>query len=448
MTRLTARRALLPTGWAENVAVTLATDGRIEAVETGVPGGAGLLLPAPGNLHSHAFQRAMAGLTEARGPDGRDSFWTWRRLMFRFLDRLTPDHVEAIAAQVQMEMLEAGYASLAEFHYLHHRPDGTAYDNPAEMSDRIAAAAQETGIGLTLLPVLYQTGGCDGRPLGDGQRRFGTATDDFATLMARAATALAPLPDANLGMAPHSLRAVPRDALALVPQMTDGPLHMHLAEQQAEVDEVQSAYGARPVEWALDNMALGPRWCLIHLTQMTGDETARLAPTGAVAGLCPITEANLGDGIFNATGWRAQGGAFGMGSDSNVLISLTEELRQLEYSQRLRDRARAVLAEDNRSTGRVLFEEATRGAARALGRDAGEIAPGKWADLVRLDDSTPDMAGRPGDTMLDAWIFARASGVRDLWSAGRHVVRDGRHIARETIAARYADTMHQLRDAL
>ena len=339
MTRLTARRALLPTGWAENVAVTLATDGRIEAVETGVPGRCGPLAARPRQPAQPRVSARHGGPHRSARPRRRDSFWTWRRLMFRFLDRLTPDHVEAIAAQVQMEMLEAGYASLAEFHYLHHRPDGGAYDNPAEMSDRIAAAAQETGIGLTLLPVLYQTGGCDGRPLGDGQRRFGTATDDFATLMARAATALAPLPDANLGMAPHSLRAVPRDALALVPQMTDGPLHMHLAEQQAEVEEVQSAYGARPVEWALDNMALGPRWCLIHLTQMTEDETARLAPTGAVAGLCPITEANLGDGIFNATGWRAQGGAFGMGSDSNVLISLTEELRQLEYSQRLRDRA-------------------------------------------------------------------------------------------------------------
>ncbi|WP_372674615.1 formimidoylglutamate deiminase [Aquicoccus sp.] len=444
MTTITARRALLPQGWAENVAVTLGADGRIAKVETGVAGGAGLLLPAPGNLHSHAFQRAMAGLTEARGPGGRDSFWTWRRLMFHFLDRLTPDHVEAIAAQVQMEMLEAGYAAVAEFHYLHHRPDGTAYDNPAEMSARIAAAAYETGIGLTLLPVLYQQGGCDGRALGDGQRRFGTGTDDFATLMGHAATALAPLPDARLGMAPHSLRAIPRDVLTLVPQMTDGPLHMHLAEQQAEVEEVRTAYGARPVEWALDNLPLDGRWCLIHLTRMTDDETARLAPTGAVAGLCPITEANLGDGIFNATGWQAHGGTFGIGSDSNVLISLAQELRQLEYSQRLRDRARAVLAEDDRSTGRVLFEDATKGAARALGRDAGGIAPGMLADLVMLDDRSPDMAHRPGDTMLDAWIFAGVGGVRDLWSAGRHVVRDGHHIARETMAARYADTLRQL----
>ncbi|HET9068831.1 MAG TPA: formimidoylglutamate deiminase, partial [Amaricoccus sp.] len=421
--------------------------GRIAAVATAVAPGApaggervGLLLPALANVHSHAFQRAMAGLSEARGPHPRDTFWTWRQIMFRFLDHLTPDDVEAIAALVQMEMLEAGYATNVEFHYLHHRPGGAPYDNLAEMAERIAAAAKLTGIGLTLLPVHYQFGGLDRRPLGAGQQRFGTDPDGFVRLLDASEAALGGLPaDAGLGVAPHSLRAVSPDGLALCAGLRPGrPLHMHLAEQVPEVEEVEAATGRRPVEWLLDHHAPDRRWTLIHLTHMTEDETRRLAATGAAAGLCPITESSLGDGIFNGTVWKEAGGRLGFGSDSNIRIALGEEMRTLEYSQRLRDRARAILAEPGRSTGRVLYEAGLEGGATAAGRETGAIRAGLWADLCAVSRANPVMAGREGDAMLDSLIFAGGDRlVREVWAAGRHVVQGGRHVAREGIVADY-----------
>ncbi len=451
MTVIAAKQALLPHGWETDVTVEIGADGVLAA-----PGGGpadhrvDILLPAPANLHSHAFQRAMAGLTERRGPDASDSFWTWRQLMYRFLDRLTPDDVHAIAAQVQMEMLEAGYAAVGEFHYLHHTPGGAPYDDPAEMSSRICAAAEQTGIGLTLLPVLYQTGGLDGRALGPGQQRFGSGPDLFARLLDAAAGNLAHLPaDARAGVAPHSLRAVPARALAEVAGLTDGPVHMHLAEQAAEVSEVLAATGARPVEWVLDNLQLDRRWCLIHCTQMEPHETTVLADTGAVAGLCPVTEASLGDGIFDGHRWLDRGGRIGIGSDSNIRISLSEELRQLEYSQRLRDRARAVLATTERSTARRMYDAMCTGGAQAVARDSGRIEPGAVADLVALDGGHPDLTGRTGDLLLDTWVFARDDRlVRDVWSGGRHVVRNGKHIRRDEIESGFRATMHRLRDAL
>ena len=451
-----ARQALLPGGWTGDVLVTVSPEGRIGAVETGrgpTPGAhrVDTLLPAPVNAHSHAFQRAMAGLTEARGPTGTDSFWTWRALMYRFLDRLTPEHVEAIAALVQMEMLEAGYAASVEFHYLHHQPGGAPYADPAEMSARIAAAAATSGIGLTLLPVFYQYGGCDGRALEPGQLRFGTTPDQFALLHGAAAKALKGLPDDTiLGAAPHSLRAVAPDALsdiaALAPK---GPLHMHLAEQVAEVKEVSAHLGQRPVEWVLDHAAPDKCWTFIHCTQMEPHETEALAQSGAVAGLCPITEANLGDGIFDGTGWMEAGGAIAIGSDSNIRISLTGELRTLEYSQRLRDRSRAALASPGQSTGRRLFDAVLAGGARAAGRDSGRIAAGAWADLLALDTSGPTLYGRSGDTLLDTFVFAGDDRVvSDVWSAGRHMVRAGAHRFRDAITARYARVIDDLAEVL
>lgn len=451
MSGIHAGEALLETGWARDVRVTL-EGARIASVETGAapqPGDyrAGALLPAPANLHSHAFQRAMAGLTERRGADPSDNFWTWRKAMYAFLDALTPDDVEAIAAFVQMEMLEAGYAANVEFHYLHHGPDGRAYDNLAEMSHRIAAAASQTGIGLTLLPVLYQQGGCDGRALGAGQIRFGNDISRFERLVESASEALNPLPaDTRLGISAHSLRAVSRDGLAAcIALKPDAPLHMHLAEQTGEVDEVLNAYGARPTQWLLDHADVDARWCLIHCTQMTDAETRALARTGAVAGLCPITEANLGDGIFNGTIWLEAGGFFGVGSDSNVRISFSEELRQLEYSQRLRDRSRAALATREKSAGRVLLEGAARGGAQAAGREAGAIAAGRLADLMALDTTHITLEERSGDLVLDSWIFAGDDRmVSDVWAAGRHQVREGRHVAHEAITARYRATIQRL----
>lgn len=454
MTTIRARQALLAEGWATEVEVEIGVDGRIAAISTGRQAEGAtvdLLLPAPANSHSHAFQRAMAGLTERRGPGSSDSFWTWRDLMFRFLDRITPDQVEAIAAFVQMEMLEAGFGTNVEFHYLHHQPDGTPYARLGEMSERIAAAAATTGIGLTLLPVHYQYGGCDGRPLKPGQQRFGNDPDRFARLVDEARAALVPLPaDATLGVAPHSLRAVAAGDLAATAALAgDGPVHMHLAEQKAEVEEVFAALGARPVEWALANLDPGPRWCLIHCTQMLPHETESLAKTGAVAGLCPLTEASLGDGIFDGIRWFDAGGAISIGSDSNIRISLAEELRQLDTTQRLRDHVRAALATSERSTGRRIFEAAAKGGAQAAGRGQGQIAVGAWADLLALDMRHPDLEGLRGDTTLDSFIFAGDSRmVRDVWAAGRHVVRDGRHVARESIEAAYRAAVKPLRDGL
>lgn len=449
-----AKTALLPNGWASDVRIDIDAAGRIADVQSDAKMAGttrDMVLPAPVNVHSHAFQRAMAGLTERRGPNPSDSFWTWRQLMFRFLDRLTPEHIEAITAFVQMEMLEAGYATNAEFHYLHHQPGGVPYDDIAETSARVAAAASQSGIGLCLLPVHYEFGGCDGRALTAGQIRFGNDLHRFQTLHEGAVTAISALPhDTTHGVAPHSLRAVGIETLrAYGTQFPTGPIHMHLAEQVAEVDEVQAHWGARPVEWALDNMGLDARWCLIHSTQMTPDETVCLAESRAVAGLCPITESSLGDGIFDGVRWMEAGGAIAVGSDSNIRVALSEELRTLDYSQRLRDGTRAALASAKRSTGRRMFDAVLQGGAQATQRKTGRLEAGQWADMFVLDTDNEHMWGRAGDTALDAWIFAGDDRlVRDVWSAGRHMVVDGCHVARAGIVARYKHTIDALKDAL
>lgn len=460
MKYICADQALLATGWERDVVVGIDEHGRIASVEHAIDNAAeidssayqvSVLLPAPANAHSHAFQRAMAGLTEQRGPDVTDSFWTWRRLMYAFLDQLTPDQIEAIAAFVQMEMLEAGYATNVEFHYLHNQPDGAAYDNPAELSERIQAAAHKTGIGLTLLPVHYQYGGCDQRKLTDGQKRFGTDLDSFFKLWTEAKASLAFLPDdACMGVAPHSLRAVAPDSFEhMIAFAPEEPIHMHLAEQLAEVDEVENAWGARPVDWLLDNVSVDSRWCLIHCTQMLPHETQRLARSGAVAGLCPITESSLGDGIFDGVDFLAANGRIAIGSDSNIRISLSEELRTLDYSQRLRDHSRAALATTSYSTGRRLFDSVVQGGAQAAGRNSGRIEVGQWADLLALDGEHPDLEGRSGDTILDTYIFAGDERmVHDVWSAGRHCVTQGQHIARQAIVNQYRGVMRSLGENL
>ena len=454
MTSIWAEKALLATGWAENVRIETDRDGRIESIQEGQPADghkAGILLPAPANCHSHAFQRAMAGLTEKRGPNSSDSFWTWRQLMFRFLDRLTPEHVEAIAAFVQMEMLEAGYSANVEFHYLHHQPGGAPYANLSEMAERIAAASATTGIGLTLLPVHYQYGGCDKRALGPGQIRFGNTLDAYAELHARSAETLVHLPaDSRIGVAPHSLRAIAIEDLEHHARLAgDAPLHMHLAEQIAEVEEVEAAHGKRPVELVLDTIALDDRHCFIHCTQMLPHETEGLARSGAVAGLCPITESSLGDGIFDGVRWLDNGGSIAVGSDSNIRISLSEELRTLDHSQRLRDHSRAALATADKSTGRRLFDAINSGGASVSVRDNGALAVGKLADMVALDANAVDLVGRDGDTILDCYVFAGDDRlVEDVWSAGRHVVSGGRHGKREAIVAAYVRTMKQLGEAI
>ncbi len=452
--RIWANRALLSTGWAADVSIEIDADGRISKVTPDMPQNGDhieILLPSPVNVHSHAFQRAMAGLTESRGANPSDSFWTWRALMFQFLNKLSPNHVEAIAAFAQMEMLEAGYSTNTEFHYLHHQPDGMPYDNIGEMSERIAAAADQTGIGLCLLPVHYQFGGCDGRDLTTGQMRFGNDMDRFRALHENAVSALKTLPaDTTYGAAPHSLRAVgAADLKSYAQYFRAGPIHMHLAEQIPEVEEVQAQWGARPVEWALDNMEITDRWCLIHCTQMTPDETVRLAQSNAVAGLCPITESSLGDGIFDGIRWANEGGAFAIGSDSNIRISLSEEIRTLDYSQRLRDGTRAAFASTDQSTGRRLYDTILKGGAQATGRKTGRLEAGYWADMLALNANSEVLHGLDGDTLIDAWAFAGDDRlVTDVWTAGRHKVKNGAHIARQEIVANYLNTIDDLKDTL
>ena len=449
---ISADTALLPDGWQNNVYAHINSLGKIDGVTTSLDSGkpdmhVSHLLPAPVNVHSHAFQRAMAGLTEHRGSNRGDSFWTWRELMFRFLDQLTPDDIEAIAAFVQMEMLEAGYATNVEFHYLHHGPDGTPYDNRGEMANRIMAAAECTGIGLTLLPVHYQYGGCDFRPLTRGQCRFHNDLDGLADLCDAIRPGLAALPgDTSIGVAPHSLRAVAPDSFAASRALArGGPFHMHLAEQLAEVEEVKQFLGARPVEWVLDNMEIDDGCCFIHCTQMQPHEIRGLAKSGAIAGLCPITEANLGDGIFEGVRWLDSGGAIAIGSDSNIRISLSEEIRTIEYSQRLRDHSRAALASDDKSTGRRIFDEIVAGGANAAGRKTGKISVGYWADLLALDSNAINLVGHEHDTILDSFVFAGGDRlVKDVWSAGRHLVKNGRHVKSESLINTYLQTMRSI----
>ena len=439
-------QALLADGWARDVRLTL-SDGMISRVDTDVarrPDEAthGPVVPGLPNLHSHAFQRGMAGLAEARGPaaSGDDSFWTWREVMYRFVDRLDPDALQAIAALAYVEMLETGFTRVGEFHYLHHDRDGLPYADPAEMAARIAAAADETGIGLTLLPVFYAHAGFGGAAPGEGQRRFIHDVDGYARLLEASRGAVAGLADPVVGVAPHSLRAVTGEELtAIVPLAQGGPIHIHIAEQTREVDDCLAATGQRPVRWLMNHAEVDRRWCLVHATHINATETERLARSGAVAGLCPITEANLGDGVFPAADFLAAGGTFGIGSDSNVLIDAAEELRMLEYSQRLTRRARNVLGRGaGRSTGGDLYRAALAGGGQALGATAGGLKRGRPADFVTLDRAHPALMARDGDALLDSWVFAgRHGGVDGVWRRGRQVVEGGRHQGREAILARY-----------
>ena len=448
MTTIFADEALLADGWARNVRIAI--DGavvvNIEAGAVALPGDErhAIVIPAMPNLHSHAFQRGMAGLAETRGPS-TDSFWSWREVMYRFALTMTPSQVEAVAAQLYIEMLEAGFGRVGEFHYLHHDRDGRPYTHIAEMAERIAAAAANTGISLTLLPVFYAHSGFGGLAPNEGQRRFTNDPERFARLLEESRRAVSKLDGAVVGVAPHSLRAITPDELRMATALAaGGPIHIHVAEQTREVEDCIAWSGARPVEWLLANADVNSRWCLIHATHMTEPETDSFAASGAVAGLCPITEANLGDGVFDARRFLNAGGRFGIGSDSNVLIGVTDELRQLEYSQRLARRERNVLGKANGSTGRRLFDEALRGGSQALGAGPTGIAADNAADLVSLDAGHPTLAGKSGDAILDAWIFANGGSVDCVWARGRKVVAGGRHHARAEIAKTFRAVMTKL----
>lgn len=450
MTRLHFASALLPSGWANDVQVVI-TAGAITAVTPNVAPAVGderhgIALPGLASLHSHAFQRGMAGLAELRG-DSTDTFWTWRETMYRFALAMTPDDVAAVATLLYVEMLEQGFTRVGEFHYLHHDRNGSPYADPAEMGARIAQAAEASGIALTLLPSFYAHGSFGGTAPHDGQRRFICSVDQFAALMAASRKAISALPGANIGIAPHSLRAVTPDELsAIVPLAEGGPVHIHAAEQVKEVEDCLTWSGRRPVQWLLEHAPVDRRWCLIHATHTTDEEVSAFAATGAVAGLCPITEASLGDGIFPAREFLDAGGTYGIGTDSNVLVGVADELRQLEYGQRLKHRERNVLsAGAGHSTGRALFDHALAGGTQALAQTTIGLVPGARADIVTLDGTHPSLAGRDGDAALDGWIFAAGGSAIDcVWAGGAKVVEGGRHRLRRTARERFNASVRRL----
>jgi len=457
MSQLFAANALLPTGWARNVLITWDGAGRITAVtpdatQGAAPAAPGPVIPGMPNLHSHAFQRAFAGLTEYRA-EAQDSFWSWRNLMYRFAAQITPESLEAIATWLYVEMLEAGYTSVCEFHYVHHAQDGQPYADDATLSLALLRAARNAGIGITLLPVLYQTSGFGSKPPRDDQRRFIRSTDSMLSLLEQIAPA-AQGPEANWGLAPHSLRAVPPDSLVAALQGLNAlnpraPIHIHIAEQTQEVEDCIAWSGQRPVQWLLDHASVNERWCLVHATHMTPLEYAAAAATRAVAGICPTTEANLGDGIFDMPLWLQYGGRWGVGSDSHACVNAAEELLMLEYGQRLSLRQRNVLATAAQpQVATAMTLQAVQGGAQAAGRAIGGLAVGQQADMVALDAQHVALAGLPAPSMLSAHVFGshRTSAIHSLWAAGVQRLADGRHALHESaaqafIAARSA-TIH------
>jgi formimidoylglutamate deiminase len=449
--RIFAQDALLADGWCRNVLIEIEGDLIVRVTANAGADDAeivqGAVIPGMPNLHSHAFQRAMAGLTERSGQSG-DNFWAWRELMYRFLERITPDDTAAIALQLYIEMLKSGYTSVAEFHYLHHDLDGKPYANPAEMAERIIASAAAAGIGLTLLPVFYAHATFGGVPPNPGQKRFIHSVDSFNTLQDN----IFKLGGARrIGVAPHSLRAVtPPELKAIVAHLdshdANAPIHIHAAEQLKEVDDCLTWSHKRPVAWLLANADIDARWCLVHATHLDDDETFRLADSGAVAGLCPSTEANLGDGIFNAPDYFLQQGSWGIGGDSHVGVDPFRELAIVEYAQRLKSARRNILHSPGvDSIGGGLYRQALAGGARALGQNAGEIAANFRADLLVLNRDDVALAEHAGDALLDAAIFGPSrQPVRDVMAGGAWVVREGRHALEQTALAGYRATLKRL----
>ncbi|MFZ6774167.1 formimidoylglutamate deiminase [Undibacterium sp. SXout7W] len=448
---LFAQHALLPQGWMKNVRLQWDQAGNLTAVTPDTIAVSGetqatWVVPGMSNLHSHAFQRAMAGMTEIAG-DSKDSFWTWRDLMYRYALHITPGQIQAIAAQLYAECLRHGYTGVCEFHYLHRDPAGAFYARPEEMAARVIAAAHQTGIGITMLPVLYSYADFGAQPLRDDQRRFSTGVDDILRLV----NALESQRDwqTEIGVAPHSLRAASiaqiQEVLRVLPDRR--PVHIHIAEQVREVDACLAATGKRPVELLADSGMLDQRWCLVHATHMNKDEVRAVAASGAVAGICTTTEGNLGDGFFDLPDYIEAGGCIGIGSDSHVSQSPVEELRWLEYGQRLRLQARNVAShQQQRRVGDFLWQAALQGGAQASGRKVGQLSSGYRADMLVLDATHPNLTGLHCDELLNTWIFSGNDNlVRHVYVGGRQVIVDGRHIQQASIQSAYADCMRELR---
>lgn len=453
MTVYFAAKALLPQGWANNVRITVSAQGIITGLESESLWDDdsicldGFLVPGMPNLHSHAFQRAMAGLTEVVG-DPADSFWTWRDLMYRLVDKITPEQLEIIASYLYIEMLKAGYTSVAEFHYLHHDRGGKTYAQPAELALRISQAAKTAGIGLTLLPVLYSFSGFGGQAATAGQSRFIHDTESYLALHEALTSQLAAETMQRTGLCFHSLRAVTPEQMQSVLNASPQPqpVHIHIAEQQKEVDDCVAWSGLRPVEWLYRHMPVDEQWCLIHATHLMPQETQQIAASGAVAGLCLTTEANLGDGIFPGPDYLAQQGRWGIGSDSHISVSVSEDLRWFEYGQRLNKRRRNLLhLPDEPYIGNVLYQGALQGGRRALGQSIGQLAVGDRADMLLLDSRDPFLAAASDRERLNRWIFACSTNpIKRVMTGGRWVIEEGRHAQEEQLTSAFSKVIQQL----
>lgn len=460
MTTLFAATALLPDGWADNVLIEYDKDGWIVGVDSfkspqqgqsEAEYVTGPMVPGMPNVHSHAFQRAMAGLTE-RGSGKKDTFWSWRDTMYRFVSSIGPEDIEALAAQVYIDMLKAGYTTVGEFHYIHHQPDGKPYGDRALLSRQIIKAALETGIAVTHMPVLYAYGGFGEQPPTEVQKRFVNTVPELMKIVEALHNDFQHTPQVTIGFAPHSLRAVSPEMLregtaAVQKLLPDAPVHIHAAEQTGEVESCLAWSNKRPVEWLLENANVDKNWSFLHCTHITDGEIAALAASGVIVGLCPTTEANLGDGVFPLVKFFNAGGRFAIGSDSHISVSMVEELRWLEYTQRLVYRERTLIkSPENPSVGAVLFEQALSGGAQALGRKIGKIEIGHRADFLVLDGDLPFMAGKIRDHILDAAIFAsNENPVRDVMAGGRWVIRNRRHKREDQTLDRFRRVMKKLK---
>jgi|AP59_1055472.scaffolds.fasta_scaffold22857_2 formimidoylglutamate deiminase len=455
MTDLFFNSAFLSSGWENSVRVAISEDGWIhgitpDASPEGCESVFGIAVPGVPNLHSHAFQRAMAGLAE-RATTNADTFWSWRERMYAFLERLGPEDIEAIAAQLYVELLRHGFTSVTEFHYIRNHIDGSIYADPVEMGQRILSAADQAGIGATLLPVLYRSSDFGSKPPIPEQRRFVAGVDELISDVAKLRDSVVNNPQYRIGLAIHSLRAVPPEDLERAVNSyrdidREGPIHIHIAEQMREVNDCLAWSGARPVEWLLDNAPVDRYWCTIHATHMTTEEAAALAASEAVVGLCPTTEANLGDGLFRFKDFSTAEGNWGVGTDSHVSVSPIAELRLLEYGQRITRQERNVVAgAHDRSTGRVLLENAWAGGSKAAGRPTGGLEIGQRADILILDQNHAALVGRAGDEILDSWIFSgEQTPVQHVMVGGEWVIRDGHHHREEEILARYGTVLRRL----
>lgn len=449
MQKIYFKEGLLGAGWARDICMGISVDGIIESIEVGVKAPKGVscfdtVLPSMSNLHSHAFQRAFAGLAEYKEP-GQSNFWSWRNAMYHFVQRMNPAALKVIASALYVEMLKAGYTAVGEFHYLHN----SHLDQSLAMSEAIIGAAETSGIALTHLPVLYQASDFGGKPAEEGQQPFLHSNEDFGRLLQVLGAKLSGRH--KLGMAFHSLRAVRDESFAPAIEALEkislkAPIHIHISEQTREVEASLAHSGKRPIEWLLENQKIDERWCLVHATHLLEAEWCGVAESGAVVGLCPATEANLGDGLFPVPEYLKCNGRWGIGSDSHISIDAREELRLLEYGQRLVRKERTVLSGgDGGHTGINLWTSAAKGGARALGQPVGELAVGKRADLIVLNTDTPMFAGANYGQIVDTFIFSgQPNPISDVMVAGNWVIRDGKHAMEDKIFGEYKNLVSKI----